>query len=124
MTLPRGEGEALGKVIKRARDNDGMPMGRAHQNPILDTRQYVVEFEDGQQTELAANTIAQSMYAQCDADGNNYLLFDSIVDHRRGTSALTPEDQVIKRESGRTYMRRTTREWQLCVQWKDGSTSW
>ena len=51
-------------------------------------------------------------------------MFDSIVDHRRGTSALTPEDQVIRRESGHTYMRRITRGWQLCIQWKDGSTSW
>ena len=61
-------------------NNDGNAMGRAHQNPILDTRQCVVEWEDGQQTELSANIIAQSMYAQCDPEGNHYVLFDSIVD--------------------------------------------
>ena len=109
VNLPRGDGEALRKVVERARDSDSNPVGRANQTSILDIRQYIVEFEDGQQTELAANTIAQSMYAQCDADGNNYLLFDSIVDHRRGTSALTYEDQIIRRKSGRTYIRRSTR---------------
>ena len=92
VTLPRGDSEALGKVVKRARDNYENAVGRERQNPILDTHQYVVEWEDGQQTELSANIIAQSMYAQCDADGNNYLLFDSIVDHRRGTSAMSHED--------------------------------
>ena len=43
VTLPRGDSEALGKVIKRARDNEGNPLGREHENPIIDTRQYVVE---------------------------------------------------------------------------------
>ena len=34
------------------------------------------------------------------------------------------EDQIIRNENERTYMRRSTRGWQLCVQWKDGSTPW
>ena len=41
----------------------------------------MIEFEDGTTSELAANVIAQSMYAQCDPDGNTYVLFDSIVNH-------------------------------------------
>ena len=124
VTLPFGDGEASGRVAKRARDKDGNPIGRANANPILDTREYVIEFDDGQKAELAANVIAQNMYAQCDADGNNYLLLESIVDHRRSTTALTYQDQIIKKENGRTYMRKSTAGWQLCVEWKDGSTSW
>ena len=54
------------RVLKRARDNYDNVIGRANENPILDTRGYIVEFEDGEQAELAANTIAQSMYDQCD----------------------------------------------------------
>ena len=114
----------MGRVVKRARGSDGETIGRANQNPILDTHEYVVEFEDGTQAELAANVIAQSMCAQCDADGNIYLLFESIVDHRKGASALNHEDQIIRKDTGRTYMRRSTVGWQLCVQWRDGSTSW
>ena len=56
--LPRGnDEEAMGRVVKRARGSDGETIGRANQNPILDTREYVVEFEDGTQAELAANVI-------------------------------------------------------------------
>ena len=64
------------------------------------------------------------MYAQCDTDGNNYLSLESTVDHRRRTTALTYQDQIIMKENGRTYMRKSTAGWQLCVEWKDGSTSW
>jgi len=68
--FPRGTSLARGRVTKRKRDDEGLPMGNANPNPILDTRQYIVEFEDGTEAELAANAIAQSMYAQCDKDGN------------------------------------------------------
>ena len=37
---------------------------------------YCVEFEDGNVCELTANVIAESMYASCDADGNEYILID------------------------------------------------
>ena len=50
-------------MLKRARDSDDNVIGRANENPILDTRGYIVEFEDGEQAELAANTIAQIIYA-------------------------------------------------------------
>ena len=68
--LPHGQSLARGRVLKRAHDNDENVIGRANENPILYTRGYVVEFEDGEQAELAANTIAQSIYAQCDPDEN------------------------------------------------------
>ena len=65
-----------GKVTKCAWDNDGNPVGRAHDNPILDTREYVVELRDETQAELAVNLIAGSMCAQCDPDGNVCAMFD------------------------------------------------
>ena len=45
-------------------------------------------FEDGTEAELTANAIAQSMYAQCDPDGNQYLMLNSIVDFLRSTNDL------------------------------------
>ena len=122
--LPRAGRDAIGRVKKRARDNDGNVVGRAHEKPILDTRQYIVEFEDGEEAELAANVIATSMYAQCDPDGHEYFMFDSLVDFRRSDDALRPEDQKVLKADGRSYMRRTTAGWELCVLWKDGSTTW
>jgi hypothetical protein len=47
-----------------------------------------VEFDDNDQTELTANLIAESMYAQGDPDGNQYLLLADIVDHRSMDNAI------------------------------------
>ena len=107
--LPRGEGTAQGTVLKRARDSAGNPKGRENQNPSLDTREYTVEFEDGQEAELSANVIAQSMYAQCDPEGNTLNIFDSIVDYRRSTTALCYADQKSRKADGRTFYRRSTK---------------
>lgn len=61
--LPRG-GEVLkAQVVARKRDANGNPIGRANSNPILDTREYVVEFEDGIQEVYSANLIAENMYS-------------------------------------------------------------
>ena len=67
---------AMGQVTKRASDSYGNPLGTAHENPILDTRQYIFELNDGDQAELAANVSATNMYAQCDAEVNQYVLVD------------------------------------------------
>ena len=111
-------------MLNRAHDSDDNVIVRANKNPILDTQGYIVEFEDGDQAEPAAKTIAQSMYAQCDPDGNQDIMFDSIVDLRRITTLLCYADQKVFKADGRSFMRRTTAGWHLCVQWKDGSTSW
>ena len=44
-------------------------MERANTNPILDTGMYEVEF--------ARDKVTESIYAQCDVDGNEYLLLDA-----------------------------------------------
>ena len=103
---------------------DDNVIGRANENPILDTIGYVVEFEDGEKSELSANTIAQSMYAQCYPDGNQYVMFDLIIDSRRSTTAICYADQKFLKADGRSFMCRTTAGWQIYIQWKDGSTSW
>ena len=122
--MPHVQSLAQGRVLNHARDSDDNVIGRANESPILDTQGYIVEFEDGEQAELAANTIAQSMYAQCDPDGNQYVMFDSIVDFRRSTTALCYADQKVLKADGRYFMRRTTTGWHLCIQWKEGSTFW
>ena len=86
--LPRGGTLVKGRVAARKRDRDGNPIGLANSNPILDTRSYIVHFDDGDQTELTANMIAESLYSQCDPDGHQYVLLDEIVDYRRTDSAI------------------------------------
>ena len=47
----------------------------------------------------------------------------SIVDHRKNAHAVDREDMYVKAGSNRQY-RKTTKGWELCVEWKDGSTTW
>ncbi len=68
-------------VTVRKPDWDGNPVGHANDNPILDTRSYVVDFDDGNQTELTANMVAESLHSQCDPDGNQYVLLEKIVNY-------------------------------------------
>ena len=124
LLFPRNGTLAKGKVTARKRDSEGNPIGRAHQNPILDTRQYLVEFEDGDVTELTANSIAENMYSQCDIDGNQYLLLDTFVDFRKTNKAISLDMQKWTDKTGRVRQTKSTIGWQLCCQWRDGSTSW
>ena len=72
MLLPGGDRMARGHVVARSRDTDRNVMSRSHTNPILDTRMYQVEFAGGEVTVLTTNVIAESMYIQCNSEGNEY----------------------------------------------------
>ena len=83
--LPRGDEMARGDVMALSCNASGNIMGRAHANPIMDTRLYQVKATGGKVTELTAKVIAEAMYAHCDADGNEYLLPDVLVDYLKIT---------------------------------------
>jgi Reverse transcriptase (RNA-dependent DNA polymerase) len=122
--LPQGNEYTMGRVISRKRDENGTPIGRYDSNPILDTRMYNVEFPDGHADEYTANLIAESLYSQVDDEGNEYLIMKEISDHKKDGSATSKDDAFTIGKNGNQTPRRTTRGWKLCVQWKDGSTSW
>lgn len=113
----------VGKVRRRARDDDGELTGTSNSNPILDTRTYEVEFDDGSSAEYSANIIAENMFAQCDPDGNQFRLMDEIVDYKSDDKAVKFADRFVT-VNGRQYHRKSTAGWNLCISWKDGSTSW
>jgi hypothetical protein len=95
--LPIGDTMMNAKVHGRKRQSDGTLLGKAHSNPILDTRTYEVEFADVQKTELAANVIAENIFAQQrDSEGNQYLLLAGIVDHRKDNSVVEKKDMYSK----------------------------
>ena len=79
--LPRGDQMVKGHVVARSIDDNGNMVGRYHTNPILDTRTYEVEFTGGKVTELIANFIAESIYAHCNLEVNEYLLLDALIDY-------------------------------------------
>ena len=123
VNLPFGGTMKSGKVKKRARDSSGVLTGTKHENPILDTRTYQVEFPDGEVAEYSANIIAENMYAQCDPEGNQHLLMEAIVDHKSDGNAVKFADRFVT-VNGRQYHRKTTAGWKLCPKWKNGETSW
>merc|ERR1712197_195011 len=120
----KGDGPEFARVKKRLRDANGIPIGNANDNPLLDTRIYEVEYLDGYKASLSANEIAQNLFAQVDEEGNRYVLFDSIINHRKTSQALKKEDGFIKTKSGGRRKRETTIGWEILVQWKDGSSTW
>ncbi len=71
-----------GRITSQKRDKDSNPVRLANASPILDTHEYTFTFDDGDETVMSANLIAEAMYAQCDPDGNQYVLLDSIIDHQ------------------------------------------
>ena len=116
----------MGKVKSRKRDSDGNPIGRSNSNPILDTRVYQVEFPDGDVAEYTANVIAENIFAQVDDEGRHHQLLDSIVDHRRDQTAFDKDkdEERFVYVNGKRHLRKTTQGWELCVLWRDKSTSW
>ena len=57
--LNRGEEEELkfARLKRRAVDEDGKPIGIPSKNPILNSRQYKIEYLDGNTAILTANII-------------------------------------------------------------------
>ncbi len=103
------------KVLYRVKDKGGAPVGEYNPNPFLDTRTYAVEMPDGKLEEYTANIIAENLYSQIDAEGRELLLFKEITDHR----AINP----IKKGDYNAHWR-STRGWELLVEWHDGSMDW
>jgi hypothetical protein len=68
---------------------------------------YTVRFPDGKEVEYAANIIAENMLSLCDKEGNQYLLMNNIVDHKKGENAVPKKDTFIWIR-GHQYPRNTT----------------
>ena len=124
--IRRGDNAQIeqGIVRRRITDEDGRPIGQPNNNPILDTTQYEVEFEDGEIKTMAANTIAETILAQVDEEGHRQMFIDEIVDHRVSPNAISKGQGTFRTSNGLARKKRTTRGWELCVQWKDRSTDW
>ena len=112
------------RVTKRLKDANGLPIGLANENPILDTRMYEVEYLDGERTSLAANNIAENLSTQVDDEGNHQVLMDEIIGHRSNKHAMKEQDAFITIKMGTMRCRETTKVWELLVRWKDSRTDW
>jgi hypothetical protein len=122
--LNAGEKMSTGKVIGYKHDASGNPIGKTNPNPLLNTRMYQVQFSDGTVQDYAANHIAEAIYMAVDDEGNRFIFMDEILDYRYSAEALRPDQAWITSSNGNRHRIKTTKGCQLCVRWKDGSTSW
>jgi hypothetical protein len=114
-----------GFVWERALDSDGKLIGTKNKHLLLDTRKYVVEFPDGMEQIYSANLLAEDMIAQCDEEGNQFILvLDGIVDHKSDENAILSKEEGYFYHNNRQYQKKTTKGWKLCVEWKDRTTTW
>ena len=126
LALSRGDNPnpQYAKVTKRLRDADGIPIGTANENPILDSRMYEVEYQDGTKASLVTNYIAENLFAQVDQEGNRLALLDKLIDYRVNSREVKLLDTFIMTGTGTRRRRKTTIQWELLAQWKDGITNW
>jgi hypothetical protein len=89
------QGDAMrGTVVARAKDTAGKLTGKAHPNPLLDTREYIVEYSDGSLDVLTANNIAESLYSRVDSEGHEQMLMQEIIDHKFDGNLLSKDDMI------------------------------
>ena len=63
------------------------------------------------------------MFAQCDVEGNQFVLMAAFVDHKKDGHAVEIPDGLVQKGLNQHRLV-TTKGWQLCVKWKYGSTTW
>ena len=126
LSLPHGKEDELmyGYVKRQVVDINGKPIGNHNNNPLLDTRQYEIEFMDGSTDVIAANVIAENLLSQVDEEGYQQLFLHDVSDHFMDTTAVTEDNAFTINSYGTKQQIRTTRGWHLYVNWKDGSAEW
>ena len=119
LAVPRGDNPnpQYTKVTKRLRDANGIPIGTANENPILDSCMYEVEYQDSTKSSLAANYIGENLFAQVDQEGNRHILLDELIDYRVNGREVKVQDAFITTGTGMRRRHETTIGWELLVQW-------
>eukprot|EP00804_Cyclotella_cryptica_P025206 CCRYP_010330-RA/>CCRYP_010330-RA protein AED:0.37 eAED:0.37 QI:0/0/0/1/1/1/2/0/416 len=124
LTDDENNGGNIATVKKRATDFSGKPLGKPHDNPMLDSRIYEVELEDGTVDRYCANQIAEYIWAQVNSEGREHLVMHELVDHQKNCRAIpiergyTIDCHCVKRP------KITLDGWEVLMGWKEGSTSW
>ena len=91
LTLDQGRDiPEFARVKKMLKDANVSPNGVANENPILDSRMYEMEYNDGHTSSLEAILVAENLFAQFDQAGNRFTILDSI------TGTRTDSTQVLQ----------------------------
>jgi hypothetical protein len=78
----------------------------------IHTREYEFEFLDDSTMDMySANRIAENLYSQVDAEGNQYQVISEIVDHRTNGHAVSIYDAFITDKYGNQHRQKNTMGW-------------
>jgi len=124
--MKRGTDGELRRAIVRRRlmDEDGRPIGVGHNNPLVDTRRYEVQYDDGSTEALSANMLAANILSQVDEHGYRHRMMEEIGGHRRSKDAIDKSEAFFTTVKGTIRRKPTTKGWQIYVIWKDGSSNY
>ena len=77
-----------------------MPVGKAQNNLLLDTKVYTIRYTDGHEAAMMGNQIAKNLFAQVNDNGYQYVLMDEIIDHRFDESAIGDNNRYFITSTG------------------------
>ena len=103
------DGPEFLRVNKRLKDKDGIPIGIAAENPILDTRMYEVEYADVYKTAMTANATASNLFSQVDQDRQSFVLFNVIINSCTVGTHIKEGDPFIHMSNGKKRRKETTK---------------
>ena len=118
------DAEIQGRVIQRAKNPDRTKKGTSHKNPLFDTQAYLVDFKDDSVAEYNANIITENICSQIDEEGCSFSILKEISNHHHDNTAITRANGLNISYNGNQIPKKTTRGWQLQVEWKDGTSEW
>ena len=122
--VPHNDSLIEGTVIKRKLTDEGFPIGEAHDNPFLDTRQYDVELATGEMEAFAANQLAEHLFDQVDDYGRSSTLFKGIINHEQTEDAIPKDNGWLEIKGGRKKRKITSVGWNFEISWADGTSTW
>lgn len=84
-----------------------------------------MEFQDGSVEEFTVNVIAEDIYSQVDQEGQTYAIQKEISNHRFDPTTEVREEDVFDTSYNRNkVLNKTTKGWELLVEWRDGASDW
>ena len=78
-------------MIRRATDEYGAPIVQVHRKPMLYTREFELELENGETDKVMENQIAPNIYSQLYDEIHKILQFKLIINHKKDGSTLRKE---------------------------------
>ena len=73
---------------------------------------------------MAANLIADTLFAQVDQPGNRFTILYSITGTRADGTQVLHKDALLHTSTGTERRVNTTKGWNIFIQWQDGITTW